>query len=282
MALVGMKKLLKQAEAEGGAVGAFNVGDMEMVMGVVAAAEELKAPIILQIAERRLTASPLELMGPMMLSAAKCAGVDIAVHLDHGLTLETLRAALELGFTSVMFDGSALPLRENIRKVKEAGRLADAYGAAVEAELGVVGGSEGGAARGILCTDPDEAEFFCEETGADALAVAIGNAHGNYPALPELRFDVLAEIGKRLSVPLVLHGGTGMTERMFRKAIRLGIRKLNIATASFDALAGAARAYCGSCEKPDYFALSSAEVRGVYENVKRHIQIFRSAREECL
>lgn len=275
MALVPMKKLLENAEQKGIAVGAFSVGNMEMVMGAVWAAEELNTPIILQIAECRLKNSPLELMGPMMLSAAKNAKVDIAVHLDHGLRIETVQKALEMGFTSVMFDGSTLPLEENIKAVKQVREMADKYGATVEAELGVVGGNEGdGAAHEILCTNPDDAKLFCDETGVDALAVAIGNAHGNYPVLPNLRFDVLDDINKMVDTPLVLHGGTGITDEMFQQAIMLGVRKVNIATASFDNLAKYALEYCKPIEKANYFELSRQEALGVYENVKRHIKVF--------
>ena len=275
MALVPMKKLLENAEKNNIAVGAFSVGNMEMVMGAVWAAEELNTPIILQIAECRLKNSPLELMGPMMISAAKNAKVDIAVHLDHGLRIETVQKALEMGFTSVMFDGSALPLEENIKAVKQVRQMADQYGATVEAELGVVGGNEGdGAAHEILCTNPDDAKLFCDETGVDALAVAIGNAHGNYPVLPNLRFDVLDDINKMVDTPLVLHGGTGITDEMFQQAIMLGVRKVNIATASFDNLAKYALDYCKPLEKANYFELSRQESIGVYENVKRHIKVF--------
>ncbi len=275
MALVPMKKLLENAEKNNVAVGAFSVGNMEMVMGAVAAAEELNTPIILQIAECRLKNSPLELMGPMMLSAAKNAKVDIAVHLDHGLKIETVQKALEMGFTSVMFDGSTLPLEENIKAVKTVREMADKYGATVEAELGVVGGNEGdGAAHEILCTNPDDAKLFCDETNVDALAVAIGNAHGNYPVLPNLRFDVLDDINKIVDTPLVLHGGTGITDEMFQQAIMLGVRKINIATASFDNLAKYALDYCKPLEKANYFELSAQMSMGVYENVKRHIKVF--------
>ena len=275
MALVPMKKLLENAEQKGIAVGAFSVGNMEMVMGAVWAAEELNTPIILQIAECRLKNSPLELMGPMMISAAKNAKVEIAVHLDHGLRIETVGKALEMGFTSVMFDGSTLPLEENIKAVKQVREMADKYGATVEAELGVVGGDEGdGAAHEILCTNPDDAKLFCDETGVDALAVAIGNAHGNYPVLPNLRFQVLDDINKMVDTPLVLHGGTGITDEMFQQAIMLGVRKVNIATASFDNLAKYALEYCKPIEKANYFELSRQEALGVYENVKRHIKVF--------
>ena len=277
MALVKMKPLLEAAEKQNRAVGAFSVGNMEMVMGAVQAAEETNTPIILQIAEKRLNNSPLALMAPMMVSAAKQAKVDIAVHLDHGLSIECVKAALEYGFTSVMMDCSLLPLEGNVEKTKEVVALASASGATVEAELGVVGGNEGDTAEHkILCTDPAVAKAFVDSTGIDALAVAIGNAHGNYPVLPELRFDILAGIDRATDIPLVLHGGTGITDDMFRKAISLGIRKINIATASFDALAKASQAYCAGVTVPDYFALSAANAEAVYENVKRHILVFNN------
>ena len=275
LSLVAMKELLARAEEKGVAIGAFSVGNMEMVMGAVKAAEELETPIILQIAEVRLKSSPLELMGPMMISAAENANVDIAVHLDHGLNVETVEQALDIGFTSVMLDGSLLPLEENIKTVKGVVETAKEYGATVEAELGVVGGNEGeGKSHKILCTNPDDAKRFCDETGVDALAVAIGNAHGNYPVLPELRFDVLEEIHKKVNTPLVLHGGTGISNEQFQRAISLGVRKINIATASFDSLASYAKTYCDSKEKANYFELSACEVEGVYQNVKRHIKVF--------
>ncbi len=275
MSLVKMTELLRYADERNIAVGAFSVGNMEMVIGAVKAAEELDTPIILQIAEKRLKQSPLELMAPMMINAAEKAGVPIAVHLDHGLTIDCVKAALDYGFTSVMLDASLKPLDENIALTKEVRRMADETGATVESELGVVGGNEGDTAvHKIQCTDPDVAEKFIAATGIDCLAVAIGNAHGNYPVLPELRFDVLEEIRNRVDIPLVLHGGTGISDEQFRRAISLGIRKINIATASFDALANAAKEYTSTVDRPDYFTLSPKMADAVCENVKRHILVF--------
>ena len=275
MGLVKMKDLLNQASEQNRAVGAFSVGNLEMVKGAIKAAEEMNTPIILQIAEVRLPHSPLSLMGPMMVEAARNAKVEIAVHLDHGKTIGVLKQALEYGFTSVMMDGSTLPFEENINKTLEAARLAKEYGATVEAELGLVGGSEDGSTdEGIRCTNPEDAKVFCEKTGVDALAVAIGNAHGNYPVAPRLAFDVLKAIDEKTDVPLVLHGGTGITPEDFRKAVGLGIRKINIATASFDSLTREAEKYLKSEGRHDYFGLNEAMVQGVYENVKQHIRIF--------
>ncbi len=275
MSLVKMTEVLEWSEKNNCAVGAFSVGNMEMVIGAVRAAEKMNTPIILQIAEKRMQQSPIHLMAPMMVSAAKNAKVPVAVHLDHGLTMDCIKNALEYGFTSVMLDGSLLPFEENIELTKQVRAEADKYGATVEAELGVVGGNEGDSAKHeIMCTDPEKALEFCEKTGIDCLAVAIGNAHGNYPVLPELRFDVLEEIYKKVDTPLVLHGGTGITDEMFKRAISLGIRKINIATASFDALANKAKEYTSNVEKPDYFTLSPDMASAVCENIKKHIKIF--------
>ena len=281
MALVKMKDLLRRAEEKNIGCGAFSVGNMEMVRGAIRAAEELDTPIILQIAEVRLKNSPLHLMGPMMVQAAKEAKVDVAVHLDHGLTFESVDKALELGFTSVMLDASTLPFEENIARVKAVVEKARKYGATVEAELGLVGGSEDGSCdHGIRCTDPDDAVVYARETGIDALAVAIGNAHGNYPVAPTLAFDVLEKIHEKVDIPLVLHGGSGITDKDFQKAISFGIRKVNIATASFNSLTAHVEKYMESTDKHNFFDLNEAMVQGTYENVKRHILVFNEPYQE--
>lgn len=281
MALVKMKDLLRRAEEKNIGCGAFSVGNMEMVRGAIRAAEELDTPIILQIAEVRLKNSPLHLMGPMMVQAAKEAKVDVAVHLDHGLTFETVDKALELGFTSVMLDASTLPFEENIARVKAVVEKARKYGATVEAELGFVGGSEDGSCdHGIRCTNPDDAVVYARETGIDALAVAIGNAHGNYPVAPTLAFDVLEKIHEKVDIPLVLHGGSGITDKDFQRAISLGIRKVNIATASFNSLTAHVEKYMESTDKHNFFDLNDAMVQGTYENVKRHILVFNEPYQE--
>ena len=281
MALVKMKDLLRRAEEKNIGCGAFSVGNMEMVRGAIRAAEELDTPIILQIAEVRLKNSPLHLMGPMMVQAAKEAKVDVAVHLDHGLTFETVDKALELGFTSVMLDASTLPFEENIARVKAVVEKARKYGATVEAELGLVGGREDGSCdHGIRCTDPDDAVVYARETGIDALAVAIGNAHGNYPVAPTLAFDVLEKIHEKVDIPLVLHGGSGITDKDFQRAISLGIRKVNIATASFNSLTAHVEKYMESTDKHNFFDLNEAMVQGTYENVKKHILVFNEPYQE--
>lgn len=275
MTLVNMRTLLDRADKTGKGCGAFNVGNMEMVRGVIRAAEETGTPVIMQIAEGRLAYSPLELMGPMMVQAARSAEVDVAVHFDHGRTVEKIRQALEFGFTSVMIDGSTLPFKGNVEKTKQIVELAKEYGADAEGEIGIVGGSEdGGKGVGIKCTDPGDAKIFAERTGVSALAVAIGNAHGNYTFAPQLEFGVLKQIYRMTDVPLVLHGGSGISDEDFQKAIKFGIRKVNIATASFNAIADSISHYSAANDTPDYFSMSEAMVNGVYENVKRHINVF--------
>ncbi len=275
MPLVKMKTLLENAENKKIGCGAFSIANMEMIRGAIKAAEEMQTPIILQIAEVRLNYSPLHMIGPMMVAAAKQSKVDVAVHLDHGLTLETVKQALEIGFTSVMLDASTLPFEQNIEKTKSVVELAKKYGATVEAELGLVGGSEDGSSdHGIRCTDPQDAKVFAENTGIDALAVAIGNAHGNYPVAPKLAFDVLEQIKNNVSIPLVLHGGSGITDKDFQKAISLGIKKVNIATSSFNSLTNKVEEYIKSEGKHNYFDLNSSMTEGTYQNVKKHIKVF--------
>lgn len=273
--LVNMRDLLKDAQKGNYAVGSFSVANMEMVLGVLKAAEELNAPVILQIAEVRLKQSPLELIGPLMVAAAKNAKTPVAVHFDHGKTKEKINQALELGFTSVMFDGSHLPLEENISQTLDIIKAAREYGAAVEAEIGCVGGSEDGSEDiAINCTKPEDAVRFAEETGVDALAIAIGNAHGNYKSTPKLRFDILEECARLVSAPLVLHGGTGISPEDFVKCSKTDIKKINIATATFDSVENSVHTCYNENKIKGYYDLQAAEVAGAYENAKRHILIF--------
>lgn len=275
--LVNMKDLLLDAQKRNYAVGSFSVANMEMVLGVIKAAEETNSPIILQIAEVRLNHSPLALIGPLMVAAAEEAAVPVAVHLDHGKTPCCIEQALEIGFTSVMFDGSHLPVEENIEITKGIVEAAKEYGAAVEAEIGCVGGSEDGSEDiAINCTSPEQAKLFAEETGVDALAIAIGNAHGNYKETPHLRFDILEKVHALVSVPLVLHGGTGISEEDFIRCRRNGIKKINIATATFDSVESSVRESYESGKIGGYYDLHQAEIEGAYRNAKKHMEIFDS------
>lgn len=275
--LVNMRELLEDAEIGNYAVGSFSVANMEMVLGVLKAAEELNAPVILQIAEVRLKQSPLEIIGPLMVAAAENASTPVAVHFDHGKTIEKITEALDIGFTSVMFDGSHLPLEENIEMTKKVISTAEEYDAAVEAEIGCVGGSEDGSEDiAINCTKPDDAVRFEKETGVDALAIAIGNAHGNYKSTPKLRFDILKQVDDMTDTPLVLHGGTGISPEDFVKCSKTGIKKINIATATFDSVENNVREAYENGNIQGYYDLHEAEIEGAYKNAKRHILIFGS------
>lgn len=277
MPLVNMKDLLLKAQKGNYAVGSFSIANMEMILGVIKAAEETKSPIILQIAQVRLNHSPLEIIGPAMLAAAKTAKVPVAVHLDHGTTLECIGKALELGFTSVMFDGSHLSLEDNIAMTKKVIEMAKPYGAAVEAEIGCVGGSEDGSEDiAMRCTSPEQAKIFVSETSVDALAIAIGNAHGFYKYTPQLRFDILSAVKDTVSTPLVLHGGTGISEDDFIKCHQNGIKKINIATATFAEVEKNVRMAYNEGKINGYYDLHTAEIEGAYRNAKKHMEIFYS------
>lgn len=275
--LVNMKELLKDAQDGNYAVGSFSVANMEMVLGVLKAARELSAPVILQIAEVRLKQSPLEIIGPLMVAAAENADTPVAVHFDHGKTEEKIKQALDLGFTSVMFDGSHLPLDENIATTKRIIDIAGKYNASVEAEIGCVGGSEDGSEDiAINCTKPQDAVRFEAKTGVDALAIAIGNAHGNYKDVPKLRFDILQKVNEMTNTPLVLHGGTGISPDDFVKCSKNGIKKINIATATFDCVEQSVRQAYEQNSINGYYDLHLAEIDGAYQNAKKHIMIFGS------
>lgn len=274
MSLANMKELLREARAQGRAAGAFSVSSVDMITGVLRAAEALDTPVILQVAEVRLPYSPLHVLGPAMLAAAQAARVPVAVHLDHGVTMDCIRRALETGFTSVMFDGSRLSMQENITRTREVMELAARFGASVEAEIGVVGKTETGAALSAQCADPHEAVRFVQETGVDALAVAIGNAHGVYEGTPELRFDVLEHMqGRCGDTALVLHGGTGISDEDFRRCIALGMNKINIATASFMAVHRAAQG------AKDYFDMIGRMSEAAEAVARQHIAVFGVRRE---
>lgn len=277
MPLVQMKDILIKANQENYGVGAFSVANMEMVMGAIQAAEELRSPLILQIAEVRLNHSPIHMIGPLMVATAKKATVPVVVHFDHGMTFEKIKETLEIGFSSVMFDGSHYPLEENIQRTKEVVELAKQYGATVEAEIGRVGGSEDGSEDiEMMLTSTKEAKRFAKETDVDALAVAIGNAHGMYNGDPDLRLDRLQEINGIVDIPLVLHGGSGISPEDFKQCIQHGVRKINVATATFQNVITRVNTAALNTPYLDYFTYHQDVVEAAYENVKNHIRIFGS------
>lgn len=279
--LVSFKSILQNARRGRYAVGAFNCLSLEHVMGAIAAAEEVRSPIILQLAEVQFPCAPMELMAPVYLEAAKRASVPVAVHLDHGQSLETCVKAIQLGFNSVMFDGAELSFEENVRQTAEIVRIAHAAGVDVEAELGRVGdtgfGGEGtGEATPDVFTDVDESAEFIRLTGVEALAIAIGNLHGRYVATPKLNIERLKEIASRNELPLVLHGGSGTSEEDFKSCIHNGICKINVATALQMAVADAVRKYLSENDSAGYIDTKSVIVEATKESVKQHIMLFES------
>jgi len=227
--LVNLVEILKLAEEKKCAVGAFNTPNLECVNAVLAAAEKLNVPVIISHAELHEEVSPLAKIGPVMVQAAKSAKVPICVHLDHCETLSYMQQALDIGFTGVMYDGSTLPYDENLANTKKTVAMAKAYNCGVEAELGALASREGGAANasGPVYTDPDEAVSFCCETGIDALAPSFGTAHGIFKSKPVLDLDRVKVIAEKTGLPLVMHGGSGVSPEDYCTGIANGLRKIN-------------------------------------------------------
>lgn len=233
MPLVTLREVLGAAAAGGYAVGAFNCNNMEILQAIVAAAEAERSPVIVQASQGAIKYAGLDYIAAMAKTALASATVPVVLHLDHGTSYEQVIRCLAAGFSSVMIDASRLPLEENIALTKEVVKAARAVGASVEAELGRIGGTEDDisvAEREAFFTDPDEAAYFVEQTGVDALAVAIGTAHGPYRWEPKLDFERLSRIAAKVKVPLVLHGSSGVPAEDIKEAIRRGIRKINIDT----------------------------------------------------
>ena len=235
--LVNLNDVLLPAKKAKYAVGLFNAVNLELARGIIRAAEETQSPVIVGTAEVLFPYGPLEEVSYYLLPMAKKAGVPVVVHLDHGLNRETCLKALELGFSSIMYDCSTDSYEENVRKVKEMAEIAHSYGATIEGELGHVGDNEDMTDDGtsskdpsMYYTDPKMALDFVQKTGVDALAGAVGNAHGAYKFPPKLDFARIREIASTVDVPLVLHGGSGLTDLDFKTAIREGISKVNIFT----------------------------------------------------
>jgi fructose-bisphosphate aldolase class II len=233
MALVTVKTLLEAADKGGYGVGAFNCNNMEIVQAIVEAAEKEQAPVIIQASQGAIQYAGLDYVVALCNAAAKNASVPIALHLDHGTDMVQVIRCIAGGFTSVMYDGSSKPFEENVAMTKKVIEIARAAGVSTEAELGKLGGIEehiNVSVRDAMLTDPEEARLFVEQTGVDSLAIAIGTAHGPYKLPPKLDFDRLRKVKSLVSVPIVLHGSSGVPAEDLRTAISLGVRKINIDT----------------------------------------------------
>lgn len=281
--LVNLKEILKIAEEKGIAVGCFNAPDLSCLRAVVRAAEEMQQPIVIthaQLHEEKGLCTMAEIT-PIILWYAKNATVPICVHLDHGTDLDYIKQGLELGFTSVMYDGSELPLEENISNTKKVVDMAKNYNASVEAELGSMGARGGGFdgattasaddKRVSIYTDPDVARNFVKETGIDALACAFGTAHGFYNSVPKLDFERVKAIRMAINgLPIVMHGGSGVSDEDYAKVINEGVRKVNYYT--YMAKAGA-EAVSNKQYTQFHDVLKDAE-EAMKENVKKAIKTF--------
>lgn len=244
MALVSMVELLDKAQEGHYAVGAFNCNNMEIVQAIVAAAEAENAPVIIQASQGAIKYAGIEYITALTKLAAEKASVPIALHLDHGTSFAQVMQCARNGFSSVMIDGSKHPLEDNIALTNKVIEAVRPLGISVEAELGKIGGTEDDitvSEREALFTDPSEAEYFVKATQVDALAIAIGTAHGQYKGIPKLDFERLTQVRERVSTPLVLHGSSGVPEDALREAISRGVCKVNIDTNIREAFVLAAR-----------------------------------------
>lgn len=269
--LVTLKEILAIAEEKKIAIGAFNAAGLESLQAEILAAEELNLPIIIQFAQCHECYNHIEEIGPVMIQYAKAAKVPVCVHLDHGEDLEYVQKALDLGFTGVMYDGSTLPYEENVENTKKAVALAAKYGASVEAELGCMGRRESGAGDGSgnddetkIYTDPVQAKAFVAETGIDALACSFGTTHGIYLTKPKLDFTVVENVREQAdNIPVVMHGGSGVSREDFHAAVEAGVRKVNYFTYMDKAAGEAMKAYLEDLAegKPAFFTDATVRVR---------------------
>ncbi len=279
--LVNLKEILEIAEEKKIAIGMFNATGFDSLQAVIGAAEELNQPVIIAHAEVHNVYNDISIVGPAMIAAAKNAKVPVCVHLDHGTSMEMIYRALRIGFTSVMIDASALPYEENLALTKQTVAMAHAMGVSVEAELGRLVTGEAGSGEvhtdmkaEDFYTDPEEAKAFCMETGVDALAIAFGTAHGFYTAQPKLDFDVVKNVAAATGLPLVMHGGSGVSDEGFANAIKNGIRKINYYSYMSKAGYMAAKERIEKGDTSYLHDVEYAAMQAMKEDVKRAIQLF--------
>ncbi len=271
--LVNLKDVLFDAQKNHYGVGLFNTTDTDMLEGAISAAEELRSPIVIGTAEVLLPSGELQLIAPSIIHKAKKASVPVVVHFDHGLTFDRCMEAISLGFSSIMFDGSLGETEENLKATREMVKIAHSLGITVEGEIGHVGQADACDNDAVdMYTTPKEATDFIEATGVDALAVAIGTAHGAYKSTPKLDIERLKEIRSATDTPLVLHGGSGLSDDDFKNSIKNGIAKVNIFT---DLCVAGQNAMIDNAGKP-YLEIRDAKVKAIKEAVMNKIMLFGS------
>ena len=276
--LASLKEVCQEMKKRGGAVGSFNTPDSESLWAVLRAAEELNVPVIIAHAQCHDYAAPLDRVAPMMISAAERSKIPVCVHLDHGEDAAYCIRAIRHGFTSVMIDRSVLPYEDNVAQTEEVVRFAHAAGVDVEAELGALPSREGQSASDVRIedtyTDPALVPDFLARTGADALAIAFGTAHGIYKSKPVLNLDVIRRVRAWTDAPLVMHGGSGISNEDYRAVIACGINKINYYTyMSYDGYAAAKR--LTETKSEGYFHdLSLASENAMYDKVLSVLKVF--------
>ena len=275
--LVTLNEILKMAEERGCAIGAFNTPNLECIRAVIDTAEKYDVPVIISHAELHEEVAPLDVIGPVMVLSARNAKVPVCVHLDHCETLDYMARALEIGFTGVMYDGSLLPYERNVANTMKAVAMAKPYRAGVEAEIGQLASREGGMgenAGGPVYTDPDLAEKFVRQTGIDALAPSFGTAHGIYKSKPVLDLDRVAVIKERVNLPLVMHGGSGVSPEDYRTAIQNGIRKINYYSYMSKAGTTAAKEFLATGDVRFFHDVAMAAQKAMAADVDKAFQVF--------
>ncbi len=273
--LVTLKELLEDAKNKKQAVGAFNGTTLEGIRAIIGAAEELRRPVILQHAQSHDTIIDLNEIAPLMLHYARSASVPVAVHLDHGSTFKRCMEAIRAGFTSVMYDASAKPFEQNLMETAEIVKAAHSVGVSVEAELGHVANINEDPGEDNIYTDPALAEEFVKRTGVDCLAVAFGTVHGLYVKQPKLELSIVTQISEKTGIPLVMHGGSGVSGDNYRRAIKEGICKINYYTYMNTAGGNAARSFVKqSGEHLAYDRLTLAATEAMKQDVMAAMRIF--------
>ncbi|MBR2043796.1 MAG: class II fructose-bisphosphate aldolase [Clostridia bacterium] len=273
--LVNLNDVLKKAQEGHYAVGLFNTTDTDMAEAVIAAAEEMQSPVVIGTAEILLPFGELKLIAPSLRALAERASVPVVLHYDHGLTFDRCIEALKLGFSSIMFDGSAGDNEQNLRDTAEIVKIAHSFGASVEGEIGHVGNAvDGDGVEDDMYTTPEEAVEFVKATGVDALAVAIGTAHGVYKTKPKLDIERLKAIRSSCDTPLVLHGGSGLSDDDFKNTIKHGIAKVNIFTDL--CVAGVKAMEEGLKEGKAYLDIRNMKVEEIKKAVINKMELFGS------
>ena len=275
--LVTLNEILKMGEERGCAIGAFNTPNLECIRAVIDTAEKYNVPVIISHAELHEEVAPLDVIGPVMVLSARNAKVPVCVHLDHCETLDYMARALEIGFTGVMYDGSLLPYERNVANTIQAVAMAKPYRAGVEAEIGQLASREGGTgenAGGPVYTDPDLAAKFVRQTGIDALAPSFGTAHGIYKSKPILDLERVAVIKEKVGLPLVMHGGSGVSPEDYRTAIQNGIRKINYYSYMSKAGTTAAKELLAGGDVTFFHDVAMAAQKAMAADVDKAFQVF--------